>query len=76
VLEKVNMILTVSYLPGTRHSFFMCHMLPEVMHESWIENIEQVICHILFNNITKLHCLESQGLEFEIGRKNLAYITQ
>jgi hypothetical protein len=53
----------------------MCHMLPEVMHESWVENIEQVICHIFFKNITKLHCLESQllstSLEFEIGRKNL-----
>jgi hypothetical protein len=36
-----------SYLMGTRHSFFMCHMLPKVMYESWIENIEQVICHIL-----------------------------
>jgi hypothetical protein len=34
----------------TRHSFFMCHMLPEVMHEPWI----------LFKNITKLHFLESQ----------------
>jgi hypothetical protein len=75
VLEKANMILTVSYLMGTRHSCFMCHMLPEVMHESWIENIEQVICQMLFKNITKLHFLESQllstCLEFEIGRKNL-----
>jgi hypothetical protein len=75
VLEKANMILTVSHLMGTRHSFFMCHMLPKVIHESWIENIEQVICHILFKNITKLHFLECQllstCLEFEIGRKNL-----
>jgi hypothetical protein len=50
-------------------------MLPEVMHESWIENIEQVIDHILFKNSTKIHFLESQllstCLEFEIGRKNL-----
>jgi hypothetical protein len=29
VIEKTNMILTVSYLIGTRHSFLMCHMLPE-----------------------------------------------
>jgi hypothetical protein len=65
------MILTVSYLMGTRHLFFMCLMLPEVMHESWIESIEQVICHILFKNITKLHFLESQllstCLEYEKG---------
>jgi hypothetical protein len=75
VLEKAIMILTVSYLMGTTHSFFMCHMLPEVMRELWIENKEQVICHIMFKNITKLHYLESQllstYLEFEIGRKNL-----
>jgi hypothetical protein len=50
-------------------------MLPEVMHGSWVENIEQVICHILFKNITKLHFLESQklstSLKFEIGWENL-----
>jgi hypothetical protein len=48
----------------------MCHMLLEVMHESWVENIEQVICQILFKNITKLNFLESKllstSLEFEI----------
>jgi hypothetical protein len=85
VLEKANMILTVSYLMSTRNSFFMCHILPEVMHESWVENREQVICHFLFKNITKLDFFESQllstSLEFEIGRKNLfrkvhAYIIQ
>jgi hypothetical protein len=75
MLEKANMILTVSYLMGTTHLFFMCHMLPEVMHESWVENIDQVFCHIFFRNITKLNFLESQllstSLEFEIGRKNV-----
>jgi hypothetical protein len=74
MLEKANM-MAVSYLMGTRHSFFMCHMLPEVMHESWVENIEQVICHVLFKNITKFNFLESHllstSLEFEIGQKNL-----
>jgi hypothetical protein len=29
------------------NSFFMCETLLEVMHESWIENIERLICHIL-----------------------------
>jgi hypothetical protein len=36
------------------------------MYESWVEKIEQVICHILFKNITKLHSL--LVYEFEIDR--------
>jgi hypothetical protein len=53
----------------------MCHMLLEVTHESWVENIEQVICHMLFENIMKYFFFESQLLftilEFENDGKNL-----
>jgi hypothetical protein len=42
--EKANVILTVSCVMEIR---FSC----EVMHESWVENIKRVICHILFDTI-------------------------
>jgi hypothetical protein len=79
VLEKANMILTVSYLMGMRNSFLMCHMLLEVMHESWVENREQVICHILFKNIQKLQFLGSQLLSTSLEnwlKKNLQHSTR
>jgi hypothetical protein len=62
---------------GYEQLIFMCHVscVPEVMHESWVENLEQVISHIFFKNITKLHFLENQhlstSLEFEVCQKNL-----
>jgi hypothetical protein len=64
VLEKVSMILTVSYLMCTRKTFFMCHMLHIVIGRK-----SRASSYILFK-ITFFGEPTYTSLEFEIGWTN------